>query len=49
MSRSTRLWLLVVPPALVVGVASSVQIFVSNHLEAEAPGLQALANALTGG
>ena len=47
MTPATRLWLLVVPAALVVGVASTVQILVSEHLED--PGLQALANALTGG
>ena len=33
MSRSTRLWLLVVPPALVVGTAATALIFTSDHLQ----------------
>jgi signal transduction histidine kinase len=47
MSRSTRLWLLVAPPALVVGTAATALIFTSDHLQV--PGLQALVSALTGG
>jgi signal transduction histidine kinase len=47
MSRSTRLWLLVVPPALVVGTAATALIYASDHLEV--PGVQALIAALTGG
>jgi signal transduction histidine kinase/PAS domain-containing protein len=47
MSRATRLWLFVVPPALVVGAAASAQILASDHLQV--PGLQALANALVAG
>jgi signal transduction histidine kinase/PAS domain-containing protein len=47
MTRSARLWLLVVPPALVVGTAASALILTSDHLKV--PGLQALVTALTGG
>jgi signal transduction histidine kinase len=47
MSRSARLWLLVVPPALVVGTAATALIFTSDHLQV--PQLQALLMALTGG
>jgi signal transduction histidine kinase len=47
MSTQARLWLLVAPAAVVVGAASSVLILTSEHLQA--PGLQALVAALTGG
>jgi signal transduction histidine kinase len=47
MSRSARLWLLVIPAAVVVGTAASALILVSDHLTV--PGLQALVAALTGG
>jgi len=46
MSRQARLWLLVVPAAVVVGAASAVLIATSDHLQA--PGVQALLAALTG-
>jgi signal transduction histidine kinase/PAS domain-containing protein len=47
MSRSTRLWLLVVPPALVVGTAASALMYFSDHQDA--PELQAVLSALTTG
>jgi hypothetical protein len=47
MSRPARLWLVVVPAAIVVGTTASVVILLSDHLQA--PGLQALVAALTGG
>jgi signal transduction histidine kinase/PAS domain-containing protein len=47
MSPSTRLGILVVPAAVVLGTAASLTILVSDHLQA--PALQALLTALTGG
>ena len=47
MSRSTRLWLLVAPAALVVGVAASALTLASNHQHL--PRLAAVLVALTGG
>ena len=47
MSRTTRLWILVVPSALAVGAAASALILASDHLRA--PGLQALVNLVVGG
>ena len=37
MSRSARLWLLVVPPAAVVGTAATALILTSDHLQASRP------------
>jgi signal transduction histidine kinase len=47
MSRSTRLWVLVVPPAIVVGAAAAALTYTSDHLSV--PGLQAALIVLTGG
>jgi signal transduction histidine kinase len=47
MSRSTRLWLLVVPAALLVGTVATVLTYTSDHLDAA--GWQAALVALTGG
>ena len=47
MSRTTRLWVLVVPAALAVGTGATTLILASGHLQA--PGLQALAAGLVGG
>jgi signal transduction histidine kinase len=47
MTRTTRLWVLVVPPALAVGTVASTLILLSDHLRV--PGLQALVTALIGG
>jgi signal transduction histidine kinase/PAS domain-containing protein len=47
MSRTTRLWLLVVPVALAFGAATAALILVSDH--ADVPRLQAVLTLLTGG
>jgi signal transduction histidine kinase/PAS domain-containing protein len=47
MSRSTRLWLLVVPPALVVITAASTLMYFSDHQDAAE--VQAVLSALTAG
>ena len=47
MTRSTRLWLLVAPPAIVVGTAASALIFFSDYHAV--PRLQAVLVAVTGG
>jgi signal transduction histidine kinase/PAS domain-containing protein len=47
MSRSTRLWLLVAPAALLVGAAGAAFMSFSDHLDV--PNLQAVLLALTGG
>jgi signal transduction histidine kinase len=46
-SRTTRLWVLVVPAALVVGAAATSVILASDHMQV--PRVQALFAALTGG
>jgi signal transduction histidine kinase len=47
MSRTTRLWLLVAPPAVVLGAAASALMYFSDHQDV--PRLQAVLTALTGG
>jgi signal transduction histidine kinase len=47
MSRTTRLWLLVAPAALVVGAAATALVAASSHMDV--PRLQAVLTALTGG
>ena len=47
MSRSLRLWLLVVPAALAVGTAAAALMYFSDHQDV--PGLQAVLIGLTGG
>ena len=47
MNRSARLWLAVVPAAVVVGAAATALVAASNHMDV--PRLQAVLTALTGG
>jgi signal transduction histidine kinase len=47
MSRTTRLWLLVAPAAVVLGAAASALMYFSDHQDV--PRLQAVLTALTGG
>ena len=47
MSRTTRLWLLVAPAAVVIGAAASALMYFSEHQDV--PRLQAVLTALTGG
>jgi signal transduction histidine kinase len=46
-SRTTRLWLLVVPPGLVLGAVAVAALLASDHLSV--PRVQAMVTALTGG